>query len=475
MEERVKEVEKEVAEKNAQEEEDDRSREKEKEQDKRELLSFWEEGKSTDAQYATNTSSGNFSAANRASTISPLLPPDSPRADVPVAVVPGDPTPTLDPSSVGPAVEAPATATALPPPTARPVYTPTHAVRKVIRNLHADGTEEVIVSFTIAEKEIRRVRLLQPNTGAPLAGTHGGQAAAVVQSTGPRNMRRRALSMEDEDDQVVYNAPAARQKKKDVPLTIQYGKMKNALTMDREIKQVYDDGGSAYRKKQSSSRSAGFPVYRMPHVAFAGLLESELMSLHSAKASKEFWMLWNPVPKSVPRYYEMIKDPISLSDVRENIASYKYLNYASFCYDLDLVVENAKVFNGESSSIAKKAFAIRKRICDNLEQKRRILGLEKCPLHNLEEAIKKKFLYLNRHIDPPPDRPYAPALSAPSTKAPTRAPSIPKGFHDVSYAAAASGSPSHSGGDSSPLRPAKSIAEMATQAVSSEQLELFKD
>ena len=78
------------------------------------------------------------------------------------------------------------------------------------------------------------------------------------------------------------------------------------------------------------------------------------MSLHSAKASKEFWMLWNPVPKSVPRYYEMIKDPISLSDVRENIASYKYLNYASFCYDLDLVAENAKVFNGESSSIVKK-------------------------------------------------------------------------------------------------------------------------
>ena len=55
-------------------------------------------------------------------------------------------------------------------------------------------------------------------------------------------------------------------------------------------------------------------------MAFAGLLES-MMSLHSAKASKEFWMLWNPVLKSVPRYYEMIKDPISLSDVRENIAT----------------------------------------------------------------------------------------------------------------------------------------------------------
>ena len=138
--------------------------------------------------------------------------------------------------------------------------TPTHAVRKVIRNLHADGTEEVIVSFTIAEKEIRRVRLL-PNTGAPLAGTMVASCSCRPEH-GTTNMRRRALSMEDEDDQVVYNAP--HQKKKDVPLTIQYGKMKNALTMDREIKQVYDDGGSAYRKKQSSSRSAGFPVYRMP-------------------------------------------------------------------------------------------------------------------------------------------------------------------------------------------------------------------
>ena len=183
------------------------------------------------------------------------------------------------------------------------------------------------------------------------------------------------------------------------------------------------------------------------------MLETELMGLHSYKASKEFWMLWNPVPKTIPKYYEIVKEPMSLSDIRENIASLKYLNYAAFCYDLDLIVFNAQTFNGPGSAIAKKAWDVRKRLCEQLEAKRRILGIDKCPIRNLEEAIRKKFIYLGRSVPPPPDRPHAPPPELPPAKAlPPKPVVLPKGFAEFSYAAAANLSPSppHAGGTLSP-------------------------
>ncbi len=118
-----------------------------------------------------------------------------------------------------------------------------------------------------------------------------------------------------------------------------------------------DDEG--YVTKQSSSRGAGFPVYRMPHVAFAGMLERELLALPSHKSSKEFWELWYPKdPIKHKDYYAKVRQPIFLSDIRENIAQYKYHSYKMFTDDIDLIVSNARLYYPEGHLIPKKAIDV---------------------------------------------------------------------------------------------------------------------
>ena len=52
-----------------------------------------------------------------------------------------------------------------------------------------------------------------------------------------------------------------------------------------------------------------------------------------------------------------------------------------FCDELDLVVYNACLFNGETSKLAKKAVWVRDKIKEGIELKRRTLGIDKCRLN----------------------------------------------------------------------------------------------
>ena len=116
-------------------------------------------------------------------------------------------------------------------------------------------------------------------------------------------------------------------------------------------------------------------------------------------------------------------------------------------------MHNAQTFNGPESAIAKKAWDIRKRLCNQLEAKRRILGIEKCPIRNLEESIRKNLftladLYHPRRIDPMLLRRICPLKALPPKPI-----VLPKGFAEFSYAAAANQSPSPPHGSMSPGSP----------------------
>lgn len=71
--------------------------------------------------------------------------------------------------------------------------------------------------------------------------------------------------------------------------------------------------------------------------------------------------LWNsrfaqafqyPVSVSVKGYYEKIKNPISLLDIRNKNAEYKYTTAQMLNDDVQLLVRNAVLFNGANSEIA---------------------------------------------------------------------------------------------------------------------------
>jgi hypothetical protein len=84
-----------------------------------------------------------------------------------------------------------------------------------------------------------------------------------------------------------------------------------------------DPHESEYKPIKSTVRSGGIQInQRLPHIRFAAKLEKLLMDEWKNYYSVLFR---NPVPRTVPGYYEMIKNPISLEDIREKIGAYQPL------------------------------------------------------------------------------------------------------------------------------------------------------
>jgi hypothetical protein len=162
-------------------------------------------------------------------------------------------------------------------------------------------------------------------------------------------------------------------------------------------------GGEDYRddlmekKLGSSRRTKDQPRdYRMPHIAFAVKLESVLMDTWNRKTAPAFRY---PVDGNlVLGYYDKIKSPMCLSDMREKVARCQYITRRAFFEDLQLMAANAATFNGPDSQLAKDAESLLKFGESALEHDRKLLGAHKDAFGILEEAIIDKFEYLKRPV-----------------------------------------------------------------------------
>lgn len=74
-----------------------------------------------------------------------------------------------------------------------------------------------------------------------------------------------------------------------------------------------DDGGF-YKPTKSTLRAApSTKTYRLPHVTLAARMEKEILGLWNSRFANAFQL---PVPRTIRGYYEKIKNPISLLDIR---------------------------------------------------------------------------------------------------------------------------------------------------------------
>jgi hypothetical protein len=90
-----------------------------------------------------------------------------------------------------------------------------------------------------------------------------------------------------------------------------------------------NDGGNddafderLYQPSKIASRGATVATnvnIRMPHVRLAAKFEKELMIVWKKKQASWFR---DPVPDSVAGYYDMIKNPICLRDIRNKIGTF---------------------------------------------------------------------------------------------------------------------------------------------------------
>jgi hypothetical protein len=158
----------------------------------------------------------------------------------------------------------------------------------------------------------------------------------------------------------------------------------------------YNDDGLERTNAISRRNKGTNKDYRLPQVAFAVKLESVLMDLWKRKIAWDFIFPVNGA--AVKGYYELITNPICLSEIRERIARLQYTTVRSFLEDLHLMVSNAILFNGKESTVTKNAETLYKHAESSLEHERKLLGAHKDTFAILEEAIVDKLAYLGRPI-----------------------------------------------------------------------------
>merc|ERR1719186_1624221 len=74
------------------------------------------------------------------------------------------------------------------------------------------------------------------------------------------------------------------------------------------------------------------------------------------KSMSESWPFMRPVnKKNVKDYYEVIKTPIDLELISRKVTSHKYHSRAEFVADMELIYNNARIYNGENSDFTAKA------------------------------------------------------------------------------------------------------------------------
>ena len=151
---------------------------------------------------------------------------------------------------------------------------------------------------------------------------------------------------------------------------------------DNDVQEIYKP---AYK---STARGVGMMKnYRLPHVSLAARFEKEVMYIWRDKRAYVFRY---PVPTTIEKYYDFIKNPICLNDIREKISSYQYNTADEVLADLDLMVNNCVIFNGANSVLAKNVIALVKIFRDNLFHEKTHLGKDKDVIKILEDACKKK-------------------------------------------------------------------------------------
>jgi chromatin structure-remodeling complex subunit RSC4 len=155
-------------------------------------------------------------------------------------------------------------------------------------------------------------------------------------------------------------------------------------------------------KRKSGAVSSAAKRPKVEAVSLKDFISSVLSLVNELKDPSEERVLVAPFiklpPKKVyPDYYEIIKEPISVSDIQKKEAKDKYPDTASFLDDFKLLMENAKTYNDPDSWIAVDAKQIYDFVKDQVDLYNSVA--EEKPSKSKTKLVKVKREVVSKPVD----------------------------------------------------------------------------
>ena len=94
-----------------------------------------------------------------------------------------------------------------------------------------------------------------------------------------------------------------------------------------------------------------------PKVTMASMLTDIINELKSIPGSDAFLFPVNP--KQVTDYYTIIRNPISMQEIKNKIAAYSYQLRKDFLDDIKLMFDNSRLYNGDNNMLTVTARQVR--------------------------------------------------------------------------------------------------------------------
>jgi hypothetical protein len=126
------------------------------------------------------------------------------------------------------------------------------------------------------------------------------------------------------------------------------------------------------------------------------ILENELLKeimklfLNKLESEDTLQIFISPVPQDVPGYYEMIKEPMDFSTMKNKVENNVYQNWEEFEEDFELSFNNAKTFNTKHSIYYQEAVKLQRSLQRLKKKCLAIYSTEK--LENFLEAFKHSLI-----------------------------------------------------------------------------------
>jgi len=282
---------------------------------------------------------------------------------------------------------------ASPPPSDRPNDDwprPKHVVKRLTRVVRSDGTESVRVEFLFADQEVDRVERVAARGRKERESRRNSTRAPAAVGAGEEEV-------EEEGRRVAPVVRAsATEPARQGGLTLNLGLMVKRVDKARSDQHALaeETGEDIYKGPAKSSRRTVDSAInqRVPRISLAVRLEADLMEVWAMKIALPFR---DPVREGqADKYYEVVTQPMCLSDMREKVVTYQYEGAAQVVADMELMASNASRYNGAEHKFTKDAHKLLKALRDKLTHERKYLGDNKDPIALMEEAIQKKKVYL---------------------------------------------------------------------------------
>merc|ERR1719420_215265 len=130
-----------------------------------------------------------------------------------------------------------------------------------------------------------------------------------------------------------------------------------------------------------------------PVITFSSHLETVLNELRVMPEAEAF--LFPVSSKAVTNYYEVIKRPMDLQTIRDNVQNKKYHSREEFLGDINQMVENSSSFNGEASILTINSKVIMDKVVRRFtENEERLMKLEKMINPLLDDNYQNALTYI---------------------------------------------------------------------------------